>query len=933
MKKKTKGVLLFFLCFIAILGIIFIPNVKKNYKDIGSNRYATAQIEGFEKSLFGSTGWAAIDLPLKESANGGSNTITTVSEGEPFLILGQNGNYWEIKYNDYHGYIEHAYCMINLPDVVPSIKYNITNSYSAVYKSSGYDIEGATGETLYGTNCSNNLCQEIGTNGKVMNNKIGRSEHIVPSLYSASLKIAQAETLALNDGYSLMIYDSYRPRSVSNYVAQKLNILYNNNSTVRNNIDISTGASGTNYNWGQAWFLAQGMSSHNVGSAIDVTLYKNGEVIMPTAMHELSTAAIKYYSTDAPRDSSGYSTGMLNNEDARKLDGYMTSVNMGTLASEWWHFQDNDGLDRMKAATNNYGMDFQTTSIISTFGFANNLTTVGNVNGDKSINEADAELIYNLYMFLQDNVCDTCGDLIDYSDVNNNGLIDLDDVYSILNSNNGLVTSSVYSINDDYIYVGAGTFNSDNVNLNDPSVDFSVSNNQYLITYKGTVIKSFDIVSYSYVGQDLTKPYIFNITGSAGIYADIINDDFTCTNCVIVVDDYNDKVYIKRNENDQQNLEEYDLVYFTSQYLTEDGFINLSSTSAENLLNSINCHNCDVNIYSSGLGTISTGTIPDESVLDVYENVTNSNIRVKRIPINFSVSGVELDKSSLSLSIGQSEQLSAVFNPDNASNKSVSWESSNTSVATVNGNGNVTAVGSGSAIITVTTADGGYTDTCNVTVTGPSKYTVTYSDGNQMYTQSYDAGERIVFKNDLTKSGYTLTGWRYNNLFYGFTDVLNMPANDIELTAVWELNEPNIGNNNYKLNNNVVTGIDIGTDVSNINLQLSSIYSYTVYDKNNNEKSQGKIGTGDVIKIYLNTENNKFVTEYTVSIKGDLNGNGRVNVMDLNDLRSFIKNAYNNDEIGLCYRLAGDMNNNGKVNVMDLNDLRQYIKQLSNSSN
>lgn len=933
--RKNKNYLLLALCFIVILGIIFIPNIKKNYKDIGSNKYATAQIEGFEKSLFGSTGWAAIDLPLKESASGTSNTVVTVSAGQPFLILGQSGSYWEIKYNDYHGYIEHNYCMINLPDVVPSIKYNIANSYSAIYKSSGYDVDGATGETLYGTNCSNGLCQKIGDNGKVMNNKIGRSEHIVPSLYSTSLKIARAQTLALNDGYSLMIYDSYRPRSVSTYVAQKLGVLYNSNSTVRSNIDTSTGASGTTYSWGQAWFLAQGMSSHNVGSAIDVTLFKDGEVVMPTAMHELSTAAIKYYSPTAPRDSSGYSTGMLNNESAQKLDNYMTSVGMGTLASEWWHFQDNEGLNLLRNATSENGCDFQATSVLSNYGFTNNLTTVGDVNGDGFINEADAELIYNLYKFLQTNTCDTCGNLISYSDINNNSQLDLGDVYSILNSNNDLVTSSMYSITNSYINAGVNTFDSQNIilkNIQGLSLDVDNENNKVLVKYHGDLIKEYDIVSYSYTDHDLTKPYIFSQGGIQDIEMSILSHNFSCINCVIDVNSNNNKVYIKKDSNDQQNLAEYDVVYFTSPYFTDDGIINSPVVTVGQLLDSINCYNCEASVYNNS-SVVSSGNIPAGSELVVKESVSGNSDILKSVSINFAVSGVELNKSNLSLATGQSERLSVVVSPNNATNNSVSWESSDTSVVTVDNSGNVTAVGLGSAIITVTTSDGGYTDTCDITVTGPIKYTVTYSDGNQTYTQLYEADEIIIFKNDLIKLGYTLTGWRYNNHYYGLNDVLNMPANDIELTAVWELNEPVIGNSKYSLNNSIVTGIDIGIDVSNIDLQLPSIYSYSIYDKDDNIKSQGKIGTGNKIKIYLNTENNKFVTEYIVSIKGDLNGNGMVNVMDLNDLRTFIKSTYNNVEVGLCYRLAGDMNNSGKINVMDLNDLRQYIKQILSSSN
>ena len=83
-------------------------------------------------------------------------------------------------------------------------------------------------------------------------------------------------------------------------------------------------------------------------------------------------------------------------------------------------------------------------------------------------------------------------------------------------------------------------------------------------------------------------------------------------------------------------------------------------------------------------------------------------------------SGVSLNKSSLELIEGASETLVATITPANASNKNVSWKSSNTSVATVDVTGKVSAVKAGTATITVTTEDGGKTATCEVTVIAPA---------------------------------------------------------------------------------------------------------------------------------------------------------------------------------------------------------------------
>ena len=80
------------------------------------------------------------------------------------------------------------------------------------------------------------------------------------------------------------------------------------------------------------------------------------------------------------------------------------------------------------------------------------------------------------------------------------------------------------------------------------------------------------------------------------------------------------------------------------------------------------------------------------------------------------VTGVSLDKESLVLGIGESDTLTATVLPEDAADKSVTWSSSDSSVATVDNNGKVTAVSEGQATITVITNDSGFTDTCQVTV-------------------------------------------------------------------------------------------------------------------------------------------------------------------------------------------------------------------------
>lgn len=82
-----------------------------------------------------------------------------------------------------------------------------------------------------------------------------------------------------------------------------------------------------------------------------------------------------------------------------------------------------------------------------------------------------------------------------------------------------------------------------------------------------------------------------------------------------------------------------------------------------------------------------------------------------------AVTGVTMTPATTSVVVGNTRQLNATVAPSSASNKAVTYKSSDTSVATVNANGLVTGVAAGSATVTVTTADGSKTATTAVTVT------------------------------------------------------------------------------------------------------------------------------------------------------------------------------------------------------------------------
>ena len=100
-------------------------------------------------------------------------------------------------------------------------------------------------------------------------------------------------------------------------------------------------------------------------------------------------------------------------------------------------------------------------------------------------------------------------------------------------------------------------------------------------------------------------------------------------------------------------------------------------------------------------------------------------ITVAKAPENVAVTEISLDKTSVTLSVGEKYTLTPNFKPLNASNKSVTWStSSNNGVIKVE-SGTVTALTPGNAVVTATSVEGGKTASATITVTAPTTNTAT----------------------------------------------------------------------------------------------------------------------------------------------------------------------------------------------------------------
>lgn len=327
---------------------------------------AAAAPAPFEVEVPGSTGYALCGLNLRSGPSTSYQVLKTMPAGTAFVILGEAGDFLHVRLPDStEGYASSTYIMINLPDVIPSICYNATNSYDSKYRSLGEPLPGITGQALY--------------TSKTMNNRLGYEEYMMPVLYKMAKKIYQAQQAALANGDCLILYEGYRPKAVQAAVGTALDKLARQNSAVYNAVI-------ANPNFNKAYFINSGVGNHQLGVAIDVslgsytetttltiggmTIQKPSNVVeytMPSPMHELSPRSAvftrQYSHTGTNWRAQPLAASFAANQPAQKLQKYCTDAGLTPLCSEWWHYNDN----QIRPSVKNTGKGgFEITTCLST---------------------------------------------------------------------------------------------------------------------------------------------------------------------------------------------------------------------------------------------------------------------------------------------------------------------------------------------------------------------------------------------------------------------------------------------------------------------------------------------------------------------------------------------------------------------------------------
>ena len=281
-----------------------------------------------------------------------AGAMAMLPSGTDFTILEEQGKWWKVqctadyqedgekRHGEIIGWVEHRYCLINLPDVIPSMIYNATNGYSSVFVSCGKPLKNITGKALY--------------TGALTNQRLGQKEFMMPVLYAMAPRLYSAQRAALAQGNCLVLYEAYRPLETQTDVSRALKTLMNEDAEVKAAVNSSP--------WSIGWFIATGASNHQHGYAVDVSLarvvsseerhsgtYRYIRVNqydlyqMPTPIHELSRAAAAFTTPVGSNSTTAWKSAKLApgmNQTAIALQGYCTSAELTPLASEWWHFND-----------------------------------------------------------------------------------------------------------------------------------------------------------------------------------------------------------------------------------------------------------------------------------------------------------------------------------------------------------------------------------------------------------------------------------------------------------------------------------------------------------------------------------------------------------------------------------------------------------------
>lgn len=268
------------------------------------------------------------------------------------------------------------------------------------------------------------------------------------------------------------------------------------------------------------------------------------------------------------------------------------------------------------------------------------------------------------------------------------------------------------------------------------------------------------------------------------------------------------------------------------------------------------------------------GTVPNKARIEVTQefvvpdwhkiNYGNATAYVHKdfviLDGDVSVTGVSLNKSSVSLNVGGKYTLIPTITPSNASNKSVTWSTSVAGTATVSTTGEVTAHATGNATITATTVDGEHTATCQITVASTPSQEITSS----VYEVDQSNSMLLGVRDEITIAQLK------SNLDNNQDNIKIYSADDTEITDTSAL---------------VATGMKVKLvidDVVQDELEICILGDVS---------GDGVIDITDILYIRANILGT-YTLENAAAISAELNEDGIIDITDILYIRAHILGTY-----------------------------------------
>ncbi|MDD4375496.1 MAG: Ig-like domain-containing protein [Clostridia bacterium] len=299
------------------------------------------------------------------------------------------------------------------------------------------------------------------------------------------------------------------------------------------------------------------------------------------------------------------------------------------------------------------------------------------------------------------------------------------------------------------------------------------------------------------------------------------------------------------------------------------------------------------------------------------------------------VTGVNLDNTIKTIKVGDTAKLNVTVTPANAQYKNVIWKTSNGKVATVDTNGNITAVATGTVVITAITEDQNKAVECMITVTEKSpsitldreKYTIIKNNNAAINVTISDTDIKEYDVNIENENIAKIVDGKIKGISLGETTItITLKGTEIKKTlniSVIELQEGDIIlDDTIKETNKILTKISPEMKSQELSSKIQTTYNVVITNSNGiNLKDADIVGTGS--KVRVQDINNNIIQEYIVVIYGDVSGDGKINS---GDLLAMVKHLNKNKVITKSEFLkSADVNQDGNINSGDLLRVVKYL--------